>query len=83
MLMDSISKKSPKRCALYYLQLGPPLGYRQQTVVQQKKLSTVYPSQFACYAKFLVTRHALPANILLRDGAKQCLQRKREVSGFT
>ena len=28
-------------------------------------------SQFACYAKFLVTRHALPANILLRDAAKK------------
>ena len=34
MLMDSISKKSPKWCALYYLQLGPSPGYRQQTLVQ-------------------------------------------------
>ena len=35
------------------------------------KLSTVCRSQFACYAKFLVTRHALPANILLGDAAKK------------
>ena len=47
------------------------------------KSSTVYPSQFACYAKFLVTRYALLANILLRDGAKECLQRNLEVSSFT
>ena len=46
---------------------------RQVTVNRPKsnrksKLSTIGRSQFA---KFLLTRHALPANILLRDAAKQ------------